>query len=59
MYAKYDYLSIYERKRKQRKEKEERPANIYTFHILQEKMWFQYTYSGDKYTLGNLILIFF
>lgn len=59
MYAKYDYLSIYERKRKQRKEKEERPANIHTFHILQEKMWFQSTYSGDKYTLWNLILIFF
>lgn len=53
------WLSIYERKGKQRKEKEETPVNIYTFHILQEKMWFQYTYSGDKYTLWNLVLIFF
>lgn len=61
IYAKYDYLAINEKKGKERKEKEERPVNIYTFQILQGRMWLQYTWSsvlvtGDKYTLWNLIL---
>lgn len=51
-------LPTRERKGKERREKEKRPANIYTFHILQERMWFQYTYSGDKYTIWNLIWYF-